>query len=659
MARITQQSSIHTSGTSYENEPIIKSDGAGEVMQWIPSDGVVADGITIAEGGSAEDPLRLGIGVIAPVSPLTIRAAHLNPIGDLGTQSKYAIVINGSDTNDSGRGIAFGGDGTTDVGAAIVAIDTASAAVGDLAFYTKGASDGTTERMRIDSAGQVDIGSSWKFNANGSGTWGETSNAGGFSWDTGQAIIYALGSNYLSLKPSAADGITITNTGLATFANGIVETNGVLKSNLLTNSGFDVWSNSTLENVGSDLAVDGTFSDTANWTEQTGWEVTGGKAVATSAATDQQIYQAKTYVVGKLYRVIFEISGYSAGGIKWAGPSTDNKTYAANGTYTYVFESDAGAHNINFITTGTTTLDLEYVTLYEVTPGCVAATDKAFDGWLKDTANTGLDIWRHQEDPASKTYTKDGSFYSLKMSVNCGGTADSVIFPIYHDKDTWVNKLRGRTVTFGCWVRGAEATTARLAIYDGVAGTGGFHYSVNNGSTNWEWLEVTWTIATTAATVQFRLETMEDKTSYFSQPMVVLGSAIGSGNYSRPMGEVVNCEANIDVEISLTGLISTDDKVLNLEALSEGKIPKGAKSVYLNLVTKSSPITSFMGSSYKPTSGWSNDGGLNCFPQVASVYNTASGIVNCDSNGDIYQNITESGSNMLYNAVRVSQVHLR
>ena len=121
----------------------------------------------------------------------------------------------------------------------------------------------------------------------------------------------------------------------------------------------------------------------------------------------------------------------------------------------------------------------------------------------------------------------------------------------------------------------------------------------------------------------------------------------------------MNCEANIDVEISLTGLISTDDKVLNLEALSEGKIPKGAKSVYLNLVTKSSPITSFMGSSYKPTSGWSNDGGLNCFPQVASVYNTASGIVNCDSNGDIYQNITESGSNMLYNAVRVSQVHLR
>jgi len=40
MARITQQSSIHTTGTSYENEPIIKSDGAsGEVMQWLASTG--------------------------------------------------------------------------------------------------------------------------------------------------------------------------------------------------------------------------------------------------------------------------------------------------------------------------------------------------------------------------------------------------------------------------------------------------------------------------------------------------------------------------------------------------------------------------------------------------------------------------------------------
>ena len=39
MARIVQQGVITTSGTSYENEPIIKSDGPGDLMEWESSDG--------------------------------------------------------------------------------------------------------------------------------------------------------------------------------------------------------------------------------------------------------------------------------------------------------------------------------------------------------------------------------------------------------------------------------------------------------------------------------------------------------------------------------------------------------------------------------------------------------------------------------------------
>ena len=70
MARIIQQGSIRTTGVSIENEPIIKSDGAGEMMQWQPSDGA-ADGIYITEGGSAGDPVRLGIGV-SPTVPLDV-----------------------------------------------------------------------------------------------------------------------------------------------------------------------------------------------------------------------------------------------------------------------------------------------------------------------------------------------------------------------------------------------------------------------------------------------------------------------------------------------------------------------------------------------------------------------------------------------------------
>ena len=53
----------------------------------------------------------------------------------------------------------------------------------------------------------------------------------------------------------------------STTKGGIVETGGVLKENLLTNSGFDVWSNSTLENVGSAVADDDMANDdTSDWT---------------------------------------------------------------------------------------------------------------------------------------------------------------------------------------------------------------------------------------------------------------------------------------------------------------------------------------------------------------------------------------------------------
>ena len=52
---------------------------------------------------------------------------------------------------------------------------------------------------------------------------------------------------------------TGVDVGLHVDGAGIVEEGGVLKENLLTNSGFDVWSNSTLENVGSDRVTNGAF----------------------------------------------------------------------------------------------------------------------------------------------------------------------------------------------------------------------------------------------------------------------------------------------------------------------------------------------------------------------------------------------------------------
>ena len=102
MARIVQQGVITTSGVSYENEPIIRSDAAGEIMQWQPSDGGV-DGIYITEL-VANGPAYLGIGVATPVKPLHV-------VGSALVKGKASFVLTGS-INVTGTNVNVPGSGT-------------------------------------------------------------------------------------------------------------------------------------------------------------------------------------------------------------------------------------------------------------------------------------------------------------------------------------------------------------------------------------------------------------------------------------------------------------------------------------------------------------------------------------------------------------------
>ena len=178
MARITQQSSIHTTGVSYENEPIVRSDGSGEIMQWQPSDGG-ADGIYITEGGSAGDPARLGIGV-TPGAALHVSKGATNNIADdlssvrfigadkpiTGEQANLVIQTNDDFAINKGGSIGLGGRHTTSStnGANFAQISgrkenaTTANFAGYLAFSTSDAASDIHERVRITSDGSVGIG---------------------------------------------------------------------------------------------------------------------------------------------------------------------------------------------------------------------------------------------------------------------------------------------------------------------------------------------------------------------------------------------------------------------------------------------------------------------------------------------------------------------
>ena len=176
MARIVQQGVITTSGTSYENEPIIKSDGAGEVMQWQPSDGA-ADGVFMVEGGSAGDPMRLGIGVAAPDKLL-----HLSS-GDGTSIMRVSDTRTSMTTGDIGQ-IEFEtfDSGSAGVGGYILGEAGGTGGEVDLAFGT-GVGGSAVERLRISSAGAVTIP------ATGSFTIGSLDIGHGLGGDTGSTAV--------------------------------------------------------------------------------------------------------------------------------------------------------------------------------------------------------------------------------------------------------------------------------------------------------------------------------------------------------------------------------------------------------------------------------------------------------------------------------------
>ena len=372
---------------------------------------------------------------------------------------------------------------------------------------------------------------------------------------------------------------------------GIVEQGGVLKENLITNSGFDVWSNSTLENVGSDLVLNGAFeSDTTGWggggcslsISGDGGGQSGENLILTrSSGSSQYAQDGLTVEVGKLYKLTAYVKEGSGGAeafqISFVDSAT-NEVGSISGTssgswvaYSVVVEATTTTSYLRLykLTATAGTMFFDTVSCYEVTPGCVAADALACDGWLK---NSGLDVYREHNG----SNTKDGSFYALQSSP----TAQNDYFMSHSGIGTSAShymKFRGRKVTLGAWIKSSTANDIQMTIEDGVGATTSTQHT---GGGTYEWLEVTHTVdsSNTQFDVYFQHKNASPGDAYISQPMLVFGSSIGEGNYTRPVNEVVTCEKAIYPLLNET--ISSDADY-NLESLTSGKIPKGTKALFM------------------------------------------------------------------------------
>ena len=424
--------------------------------------------------------------------------------------------------------------------------------------------------------------------------------------------------------------------------------------NQLTNTQWMACSGSTVENVGAAICDDNCNSDlTANWTkEATGvltYNVANLYQYKTNAANVSAYLHDRPVTAGKLYQVRCQIRDSAISPTDVRFMFSDGTTQfsqnidpgAAFAYFTAVFEAATttatAVFGINALTTfgNAYGIEIDNFTVYEVTPGYVAAGNLACDGWVKSGTN---DLWREH----SGSNTKNGSFYALRMY----GTAGNWIkWPSNETELTHLAKFAGRTIAIGAWIKTSSASHARVFLYDGATVT---YSSYHTGGGAFEWLECTATMATSPSTVYVGIiGDLATTNMYVSQPMLVFGSSIGEGNYQPIPNEVIALESSTSVDVLFSYAPTSGYTTINLEAVTNGMISKGIKGMYGYGYATNSAINKYLiftrGTGGGPYS-------IYIQSQIAAVGVSYAGYIVCDSNG----NFTVWAEDANWSSVRLS-----
>jgi len=439
--------------------------------------------------------------------------------------------------------------------------------------------------------------------------------------DTG-SIVYFYVFNSSSSATEKSPEIIAPDAGTGRWLLSSSISKNDVKQNLLTNPGFGLCTNSTLENVPgtSELIVEFANSGTVPYDtfNVSGTSITS--AIISSGSASGYDYFASPLTEGKLYRLIVNVTktGVQYPTVKIDDETTESLNHTTKGgEETLVFRALTDCTRIFISNTDATNYSATF-SLYEVTPGYVTGT-KGPDGWGK---NTALKLYREH----SGINTKDGSFYSLRCVKGDDAITEQLIsFRYIRDDIDFYTKFLGRTVCYGIFIKTAHSNLAKVTIQDGVCMSSSDYHTGGGG---WEWFEVPKTISESATAVTLTIQFVEGgglgNEAFVSQPMFMFGSVIGEGNYSQPVGEIIWCNAeNIALTNYVHASVSTDVWI-DIESETDGKVPKGFNALNINV----SAICSDVGASYRFLLGQYD---LSLYSQVAALRNSTSGMVR-DSN---------------------------
>jgi len=351
-------------------------------------------------------------------------------------------------------------------------------------------------------------------------------------------------------------------------------------TNLLSNSGFSIWSNGTAENVRALPDATSTRS-------------------GTTVSSDAHLLTA-----GMLVK-------------------------AADGTILKVITVDTNSFTVDRAA-GT---DGQW---YEAIPGCVAADPLAADGHSKTST---LD--------ARRFYNTDDAYGYGQYLLELTKGADSAEYYNLLDVAMSAKDLHGQSVAFGCWAYSVtKSSNVKGSIIDSNGEIAVSSTFAPAGAKTW--IEITGTVSATATSVYPRIlcDEATGDVCYISEPMMVKGSSVGSGNYQPKPNEWIWLErADTTILSSYNNSSGNASAVINLQSESNGKIGAGVKAVKAMLIAQNTAAGKLMQLNESSAQAMHP---LPFVSQVANVSNRISGEVRCNADGNLYAYFQDANFSSVY-----------
>lgn len=125
--------------------------------------------------------------------------------------------------------------------------------------------------------------------------------------------------------------------------------------------------------AGATLIANGDFASDTIWAKGAGWAIAAG--VATATASSAALSQAAAITAGRVYRITYTVSGFSAGTVTaqlTGGTTVAGTTRNANGTYEQRLTALAGNNTLEVLGAGFSG-SVDDVTVFDVSAGQVIA----------------------------------------------------------------------------------------------------------------------------------------------------------------------------------------------------------------------------------------------------------------------------------------------